>query len=91
MISPRQIRAARALIGLGQRELAQRAAIGVATIRRIEAAVDEITGTAKTMSRIQRALEAGGIIFIDQDSEGGPGVRLRNPSSGRARLPPHRS
>ena len=91
MIVPRQIRAGRALVGLGQRELAERAAIGIATLRRIEAAVDEITGTAKTMAQIQRALEAAGVIFIDQDSEGGPGVRLRNPSSGRVRLPLRRS
>jgi transcriptional regulator with XRE-family HTH domain len=79
MISARQIRAARALLLLGQRELAARAEIGIATLRRIEAAVDEITGTAQTMSRIQRALEAAGIVFIDQDGKSGPGVKLRDP------------
>ena len=79
MIGPRQIRAARALVGLSQREIAERAGIGIATIRRIEAAVDEIIGTAQTLSRIQRALEAAGILFIDQDDEHGPGVRLRKP------------
>ena len=31
------------------------------------------------MSRIQRALEAAGVIFIDQDGDQGPGVRLRKP------------
>jgi transcriptional regulator with XRE-family HTH domain len=79
MIVPRQIRAARALVGLSQHEVARRAGIGIATVRRIEAAVEEITGTAQTVSKIQRALETAGIIFIDQDEERGPGVRLRKP------------
>lgn len=81
VISSRQIRAARALIGLGQRELAQRASIGIATLRRIEAAVGQITGTAKTMSQIQKALETAGVIFIEPDNEGGSGVRLRDPQT----------
>jgi hypothetical protein len=52
---------------------------GHRTVRRIEAAVDEITGTAQTVSKIQRALETAGIIFIDQDEKHAPGVRLRKP------------
>jgi transcriptional regulator with XRE-family HTH domain len=80
VITARQIRAARALTGLGQQELADRARVGVATIRRIEAAADEITGSARSMARIEHALEAAGVIFIDQDETAGPGVRLRRPS-----------
>lgn len=79
MISARQIKAARALLGLGQLELAKNANLGLATVRRIEAAVDEVTGTAQTMARIQHALEEAGASFIDQDGTNGPGVRLRNP------------
>lgn len=79
MISARQIRAARALVGLGQHELASRAGCGIATIRRIEALPDEIRGNAQTLDRIQKALEAAGIVFIDQDGSNGPGVRLRRP------------
>ena len=78
MITPRQIRAARALALIGQIELAERAGIGVATLRRIEAAVDEITGTAQSVKRIQLALEAAGVVFIEQDGLTGPGVRLRH-------------
>ena len=77
MITPRQIRAARTLAGLGQLELAERAGVGIATIRRIEGAGDEISGTAQTIVRIQRALEAAGIVFIEQDEKYGPGVRLK--------------
>lgn len=79
MINARQIRAARALVSLGQQELASSAGCGIATIRRIEAAIDEVTGTAQTIARIQRALEAAGIVFIEQDGTHGPGVRLRKP------------
>jgi transcriptional regulator with XRE-family HTH domain len=77
MISSRQIRAARALIGVNQWQLAERAGIGIATLRRIEAATDEIIGSALTLTRIQRALEQSGVVFIDTDEKYGPGVRLR--------------
>ena len=70
-----QIRAARGLVGISQDELAEFAGVGVATIRRIEAARDRVSGNAQTLVRIQRALESMGIIFIDQDDEQGPGVR----------------
>ena len=77
MINARQIRAARALVGIGQTDLAELSKCGIATIRRIEGATDEITGNAQTIDRIQRALESAGIVFIDQDAKFGPGVRLK--------------
>jgi hypothetical protein len=46
-------------------------------VKRIEAGREELTGNAQTMGRIQRALVAAGIVFIDQDGLNGPGVRLR--------------
>ena len=79
MLRPRQIRAGRALLGLTQVDVANRAGVGIATLRRIEASVDEVTGTAQSISRIQRALETAGILFIEQDESRGPGVRLRKP------------
>ena len=79
MIYPIQIRAARGLLGLSQEDLARQASIGIVTVKRLEAAGAKIRGSAQTMARIQRALESAGIIFIDQDSERGPGVRLRQP------------
>jgi transcriptional regulator with XRE-family HTH domain len=77
MIFPVQIRAARVLIGMSQSELAERASISVATVKRIEAAREELSGTISTIASIQRALEQEGVIFIDQDQRSGPGVRLR--------------
>jgi transcriptional regulator with XRE-family HTH domain len=76
MIVPSQIRAARALLGLSQRELAVLAAIGLATIKRIEAAPD-IRGTADTFWKIQKALETSGVEFIPEEAGRGPGVRLK--------------
>ena len=79
MIYPVQIRAARALLDWSQQELAERSAVGLATIKRIEAAGRELAGTAKTLFRIQKALEAPGVVFIDETDEHGPGVRLKRP------------
>jgi len=81
MILPKQVRAARALLGISQEALAERAGVGVATVRRLEATVGDVKITVDAMLRIQRALEHAGIDFIDQDTNYGPGVRLRRPSS----------
>jgi transcriptional regulator with XRE-family HTH domain len=74
-----QVRAARVLLGISQQDLAELSAVGLATIKRVEAAGSELTGTAQTMARIQRALESKGVEFIDQDDKQGPGVRLKKP------------
>jgi hypothetical protein len=79
MISARQIKAARALLGLGQEDLALLAECGIATIRRVEGSVEAITGNAQTIARIEKALEGAGVLFIGQDGKLGPGVRLRKP------------
>ena len=77
MIMASQIRAARALLGLSQRELSVLAEIGLATVKRIEAAPD-IRGAADTFWKIQTALEKAGVEFIPTEEGKGPGVRLRN-------------
>lgn len=79
MISARQIRAARALIGMSQPELAERAGVGVATVRRIEAAIDQVTGNARTLDLIQKALEKAGVHFIEQQDTIGEGVCFSDP------------
>jgi transcriptional regulator with XRE-family HTH domain len=70
-----QIRAARALLGVSQERLADLAAVGIATVKRIELAVD-ISGAARTIMKIQAALEKAGVEFIAADERKGPGVRL---------------
>jgi transcriptional regulator with XRE-family HTH domain len=76
VITGSQVRAARALIGLNQRDLANMAGIGEMTLKRFESSADENFGRIKTYNLIKQALENTGIIFIDADEHGGPGVRL---------------
>ena len=77
MIDAAQIRAARALLNINQADLARRASVHVATIRRLEAAA-QIRGAAETLWKIEKALEAAGVEFIPADEAKGPGVRLKD-------------
>src|SRR6185437_9527257 len=76
MIDAAQIRAARALLNIGQTDLARIASVHVATIRRLEAAT-EVRGAAETVWKIQKALEAAGVEFIPEEAGRGAGVRFR--------------
>ena len=73
------LQAARGLLGWSQAQLAKRVDIGLATLQRLEMAGSHVRGSAKTIGELQQALEAAGVIFIEQDRELGPGVRLRKP------------
>jgi predicted transcriptional regulator len=77
MIFPVQVRAARALLGMSQSELADRALVSVATVKRFEALQNELLCTISTIASMKRVLEEDGVIFIEQDETNGPGVRLR--------------
>jgi transcriptional regulator with XRE-family HTH domain len=82
MIFSRDIRAARALLGWNQPKLAHAASVGVATVRRLEAAGMQIRGSVESVWKIQRALEAAGIEFIPAEGGKGPGVRLKRADEG---------
>jgi transcriptional regulator with XRE-family HTH domain len=71
MITPEQIRAARALLRIEQGELARRARVSATTIRRIEAAGGLERVSEETIGGIRVALERAGAEFIDN------GVRRR--------------
>jgi transcriptional regulator with XRE-family HTH domain len=75
MIGGPQIRAARALLGIGQQELSTLAQVGINTVKRAESL--EMTGSVRTLWKIQTALEAAGVEFIPADETRGPGVRLK--------------
>ena len=79
MLQTAQIRAARALLGWKQVDLAKVAKVSVATIRRIEGQDGPVMGYVSTLMRIQSAFEKAGIHFLDNDSGGGIGVRLAVP------------
>ena len=70
-----QVRMARAALKIGVRDLAEMASVTTATITRFE---NERGGlNASTQAKLKAALEAAGVIFIDQNGNG-PGVRLRD-------------
>jgi hypothetical protein len=71
-----QIRASRGLLRWSAGELAREAALGLATIKRAEAADYETAMTTANDLAVRRTLEAAGVEFIDENG-GGPGVRLR--------------
>jgi transcriptional regulator with XRE-family HTH domain len=75
MISPAQIRMARAALGISVKALAERSAVADSTIHRFESNKGGMqTGT---LDRIQAALEADGIVFLPADAQGGAGVRFK--------------
>ena len=72
-----QIRAARAFVRWSAEDLARESNLGVTTIRRAELTEGETTMTIVNDLAARRALEAAGVVFIDEDASLGPGVRLR--------------
>jgi transcriptional regulator with XRE-family HTH domain len=72
-MKPIQLRMARAAVGWGVRELAEKAGVTANTVTRIENGSD---ARQSTMDSLQQALEAAGVVFIEENG-GGPGVRLR--------------
>jgi len=74
MITPEQIRGARAMAGLTQAMVAKLAGISATALNGIERGVVRLKTSAARA--IQAALESAGVEFIGEDG-GGPGVRLR--------------
>jgi transcriptional regulator with XRE-family HTH domain len=75
-----QLKAARALLGIDQRQLAELAALSLPTIQRMEASDGVIRGTVDSLMKLVTALDTAGIELIGEDavsSGGGRGVRLK--------------
>lgn len=72
-ISAVQCKMARAATGLGVRELAEAASVSPNTVTRFERG-EELQ--PRTVAAIRAALEAAGVVFVDENGHG-PGVRLR--------------
>ncbi|CAN5347896.1 helix-turn-helix transcriptional regulator [soil metagenome] len=80
MISAGQLRAARALLRLDQRQLADLAGLSVPTIQRMEASNGVIRGNVDSLTKLVAALNAAGIELIGEGApsqSGGRGVRLK--------------
>jgi transcriptional regulator with XRE-family HTH domain len=74
MISVRQVKAARALLGWSQDDLANKSGVSKPTVARLETADGELGGYAVTRDKMVAALEAAGVAFTNG---GEPGVKLR--------------
>jgi len=81
MISAKQMRAARALLGWSQQEMADKALVSRSSIARLEAEDLRFDHNAGTAELVRRALEDAGISFLYEDGGGGEGVRLRRKAS----------
>lgn len=84
MLTATQMKAARALLGIEQRALAELSGVSLPTIQRMEASQGVVRGVIESLMKVMGALEAAGIEFINEgatSSGGGRGVRLRNRSS----------
>nr|WP_246724331.1 MULTISPECIES: helix-turn-helix transcriptional regulator [Rhizobium] len=78
-ITGKQLAAARALLGIGQVELAASANVSAPTLRRMEASKGALEGLTNNVAAVIRALETAGVMFIASNGNG-PGVRLRDPT-----------
>jgi transcriptional regulator with XRE-family HTH domain len=74
MITAEQLRAARAMLRMEQAELANRAAVSVETIKRLEGSDGKLKAKSDTLASIRTALEYAGVAFFDDHKR--PGVRL---------------
>ena len=78
MITPRQIRAARALLGWSQQQLADQAIVSLNALVRLEKG--NVDSRISTVAAVQKALVKAGIEFLDADQKG-EGVRLKSPKA----------
>ena len=82
MMTAAQLRAARALLGIDQKTLADMAGVSLPTIQRMEASDGNVRGIVETLTKVIEALNAAGVELIGENARsegGGRGVRLRGP------------
>ncbi|MGZ3350994.1 MAG: helix-turn-helix domain-containing protein [Xanthobacteraceae bacterium] len=80
MITGAQMRAARALLEIDQRELAQRSGLSLPTIQRMESSGGVVRGNVDSLMKLVEALAASGIELIGEGAAshgGGRGVRMK--------------
>lgn len=80
MITSAQVRAARALLGIDQRRLAELAGLSLPTIQRMEASDGQVRGVIDTLMKVIEAFDAAGVELISERSlstGAGRGVRLK--------------
>ncbi|MGX1319624.1 putative transcriptional regulator [Bradyrhizobium huanghuaihaiense] len=86
MITSFQMRAARALLGIDQKTLAELAGVSLPTIQRMEASTGNVRGVVETLMRVVEAFDRAGVELIGEQARsdsGGRGVRLKEPGPPR--------
>jgi predicted transcriptional regulator len=82
MITAAQMRAARALLGLDQKDLAELSGVSLPTIQRMEASEGNVRGVVDTLTKVIEAFDRAGVVLLGEDmpsSGGGRGVRFKEP------------
>jgi transcriptional regulator with XRE-family HTH domain len=82
MITSFQMKAARALLGIDQRTLAELAGLSLPTIQRMEASAGTVRGVVESLTKVADALSQAGVELIGdhaRSEDGGRGVRLKEP------------
>lgn len=85
MITSFQMRAARALLGIDQKTLADMAGVSLPTIQRMEASTGTVRGVVESLIKVVDALNRAGVELIGEHARsdtGGRGVRLKLPNTG---------
>ncbi len=83
VITAAQMRAARALLGIDQKTLAELSGLSVPTIQRMEASSGNVRGVVGSLTKVVAALDLAGIELIGEgatSTAGGRGVRLKSAS-----------
>jgi len=83
LITAAQMRAARALLGIDQRQLAEMSGVSLPTIQRMEASEGNVRGVVDTLTKVVEALDRAGIELIGDNvpsAGGGRGVRFKSPT-----------
>lgn len=85
MITSSQMRAARAMLGIDQRTLAELASVSLPTIQRMEKSDGVVRGVIDSLTKVVEALDRAGIELIGENAtsaSGGRGVRLKGAGAG---------
>lgn len=78
------MRAARALLGIDQRQLAELSGVSLPTIQRMEGSEGNVRGVVDTLTKVIEAFDRAGVTLLGEQVPspgGGRGVRLKEPSS----------
>ncbi len=76
------MRAARALLGIDQRQLAELSGVSLPTIQRMETSEGNVRGVVDTLTKVIEAFDRAGVVLLGEHAPshgGGRGVRLKQP------------